>query len=131
MPITCSVDRARQRLFTAVEGTVTHLEVMAHWEKKRDDNCLHLSELIDATQVAVAFSAAEVLQIAQLLRDFVRRNALGPTAIVTGDDVSYGMILMLEILVKDVCDVRPFCDPGEAEEWLNAHPRLFTPAQEG
>ncbi len=131
MSIAYTVDRARQRLCTVAEGSVTYPEVVAHLEKKRDDNCLLLAEFVDATQAVVALSAAEVRQVAQLLRDLGRHNAIGPTAVVTGDDVSDGMIRMLGILAEDVCDIRPFRDRGKAEEWLNAIHPSRPPAQEG
>jgi hypothetical protein len=41
------------------------------------------------------------------------------------------MMRMLEILVEDVCDVRPFRDLGKAKEWLNIIPMPRPPAQKG
>jgi hypothetical protein len=131
MPIAYTVDRARQRLFTVAQGSVTYPEVVAHLDKERDDNCLPLTELIDATQATAVLSAAEVRLIVDRLRNLGRDNALGQTAVVTGDDISYGMMRMLEILVQDVCNVRPFRDRGKAEEWLNAIPMRRPPAKKG
>jgi hypothetical protein len=33
------------------------------------------------------------------------------------------LMRMIEILVEDVCDVRPFRDEQEARAWLAAQPR--------
>jgi len=130
MPIVYSIDRLRRRLFAMAKGTVPISEVVAHLWKERDDNGLPLTELIDATQATVSFSDTEIRKIIDLLRELGRRNALGPTAVVTGDDVSYGIMRMLGILIEDVCDVRPFRSCDKAEEWLNTIPKPRLPTQE-
>ena len=40
------------------------------------------------------------------------------TAIVVDSELAYGMLRMLEILVEDVCSIRPFRDHEKAEQWL-------------
>jgi len=129
MPISYSIDRARRWLFTVAEGPVTFSDIMVHLENERNDNGLPFTELIDATRAAAALNAADVRRIVDRLRNLGRDNALGPTAILTGDDVSYGMMRMLEIMVADVCDIRPFRSRSKAEEWLNAIPVPRPPAQ--
>jgi hypothetical protein len=131
MPIVYTLNHARQRLFSVAEVSMTYPEVVAHLKKERDNNCLPLAELIDATQVTVALSAGEVHEVAQLLQDLGCHNTIGPMAIVTGDDISYGMVRMLEILLEDVYHVRPFRDRVKAEEWLNTISVPCTPVQEG
>lgn len=118
MSIAYSVDRVHRRVSAVAEGSVTHPEIVAHLRKERDDDGLRFTEFIDATQATVSLSASEVREIVELLRDLGRRNALGPTAVVVVNDVSYGTLRMLEVLVEDVCVVRPFRDRDEAEEWL-------------
>jgi hypothetical protein len=56
--------------------------------------------------------------------------ALGPTAIIVVSDFAYGMMRMLEILVEDVCDIRPFRDRGEAEKWINSFTNPRPPTRE-
>ncbi len=131
MPITYTTDRARRRLFTVAEDSVTYSDIMVHLEKERVDNGLPMAELIDATWATVDFHTADVQRIVYRLRHLGRKNALGPTAIATGYDVSYGIMRMLEIMVADVCDVRSFRSCGKAEEWLNAIPMPRPPTQEG
>jgi hypothetical protein len=130
MPITHAIDRSRRRLVTAAQGDVTYLEIVAHLELERDDGGLPLSEFIDASLATVNSSAMEVQLIVDRLRSLGRQNALGPTAILVGDDVSYGVMRMLETLVEDVSDIRPFRGRDEAEEWLNAIPMPRPPAQD-
>jgi hypothetical protein len=130
MPITYSIDSARRRLFAVAEGSVTYGEIMAHLGKERDDEGLPLPELIEAREATVVLTAAEVRQVVERLRALGGESALGPTAVVTDDDVSYGIMRMLEVLVEDVCDIRPFRDRDEAEEWLNATRMPRPPTQE-
>ncbi|MEQ1774571.1 MAG: hypothetical protein ABL891_12375 [Burkholderiales bacterium] len=98
---------------------MTYSEIVAYLKKEQDDNCLQLHELIDAKQATAAFSPAEVHQVVARLRDLGHHSTLGATAVVVGDDISYGMLRMLGILGEDVCDIRPFRSRNEAEEWLN------------
>lgn len=120
MPIAYSVDRERRWLFAVADGEVGFPEIATHLRKERDDGGLPFPELIDATRATVALSGAEVRRVVDLLRDLGHQSALGPTAVVVGGDVSYGVMRMLEILVEDVCIVRPFLSRLEAEEWLLA-----------
>jgi len=43
---------------------------------------------------------------------------LGPTAVVVSSEFGFGMIRMLEILLEEVCIVKPFHDYDAAEQWL-------------
>ena len=120
MPITYSIDRARQRLLAVATGAVSCAEILEHLEKERFDGGLPLPELGDATRATVALSPAEVRDVVSRLRELGYQNALGPCAVVVGDDLSYGVLRMLEVLVEDVCDVRPFRSGNEAEKWLDS-----------
>ena len=118
MPITYSIDREKRRLTAVATGAVKYPEVLRHLELERLDGGLPLLELIDGTNATAALSSAEVRAIVERLRALGRSEALGPTAIVVNDNASYGMMRMLEILVEDVAEVRPFRDRAEAEAWL-------------
>jgi hypothetical protein len=41
---------------------------------------------------------------------------------VVANDYAYGMLRMLEILLDDVCLVRPFRERDAAEQWLLEQP---------
>jgi len=130
MPITYAIDRSRRRLVTSAQGDVTYSEIMAHLDMERDDGGLPLSEFIDASPATINISAREVRLIVDRLHSLGRLSALGPTAILVGNEVSYGMMRMLEILVGDVTDIRPFRDRDEAEDWLDAASKQRPPGQE-
>ena len=75
----------------------------------------------------MVLSREEVEGAVERLRELGRVNALGPTAVVVGNDVSYGILRMLETLVEDFCDVRPFRNRAEAEGWLETMPQARPP----
>jgi hypothetical protein len=54
-----------------------------------------------------------------MLRWLGERTRLGPTAVVVDSDLAYGIVRMVEILVQDVCLVKPFRDKLDAELWLD------------
>ncbi|HZE18882.1 MAG TPA: hypothetical protein VE402_02060, partial [Candidatus Angelobacter sp.] len=60
--------------------------------------------------------------IVETLRRLGRKGALGPTAVLVSNDVTYGMLRMIETLVGDVAAVRPFRERAEAEKWLATAP---------
>ena len=75
-------------------------------------------ELIDGRAATPTWSSAQAREIVELLTTFGRKSALGPTAVVVADDLAFGMLRMLEILLEDVCIVKPFYDYDTAEQWL-------------
>ena len=113
----CNVD-AVSRVTTIAEGTVTMPEVRAHLQRERRDLTRPYSELIDARRATVSLSSTEVREIAELLRSLARSHRLGRTAVVVSSDAAYGVVRMLQVLVEDICDVRPFLDLPAAERWL-------------
>lgn len=120
MPITFSVDPQRRRVTSVATGTVTLADIREHLEQERAEDGLPYPEVIDATRATTAFSAADARIVVRLLEDLGRQGRLGPTAVIVADDVSYGMMRMLEILLDGVCLIRPFRvqERDEVERWL-------------
>jgi hypothetical protein len=127
--ITFSIDPTRRRLDAVAEGTVTLPEILEHVEKERVEQGLPLPELIDATRATGSLTPAEVRQLVDRLRELGEDNVLGPTAVVVGNDLAYGILRMLEILVEDACAIRPFRNRRDAEDWLEAMPAPPPPAR--
>lgn len=123
MPISLSVDHAEKKVFARAEGLISVGDIRLHLEGERAELGLSYSELIDARGYIPAFSAAEVRDIVAILRRLGESSRLGPTAVIVDTDLGYGMIRMLEILVGDVCAVRPFRDMEEGEQWLARAPQ--------
>ena len=118
MSMTATVDHARRRVLVRAEGSITLDEILAHLDEERGLGGLSYSELIDGRGHSPDFSAAQVRVIVAALRRHAESSVLGPTAIIVETDVGYGMLRMLEMLVEDVCAVRPFRREAEAEKWL-------------
>jgi hypothetical protein len=114
-----SVDAERNEVTTIAEGTATLDEIRAHLYRENSDSALPYRELIDARNAVVRLSSSELRQIVELLRSLARSRSLGRTAVVVSTDVAYGILKMLQILVEDVCVVRPFRDLAAATLWLN------------
>jgi hypothetical protein len=118
MPVTYALNPERQELFAAASGAITMDDIRTHLTQEHRNNGLAYRELIEASQATVAFSTSDVRAAVEILRAYAREGVLGPTAIVVGNDLAYGMIRMLGILLEDICQVRPFRARQDAEQWL-------------
>jgi hypothetical protein len=118
MSYTTTVDHAKRRVLVRAQGPITLADVRTHLEEERLGVGLTYSELIDARGFSPAFSPEGVRTLVNILRRLGRDSKLGPTAIIVDTDFGYGMLRLLEVLVEDVCDIRPFRHQEEAEKWL-------------
>jgi len=119
VPITATFDHQHHRVIAVAEGRVTLDEIRSHLEEERQEPALGYSELIDARGVIPDFPPADIRILVAWLRWLGERTHLGPTAIVVDSDLAFGMVRMIEMLVDDVCQVRPFRDKLDAELWLD------------
>jgi hypothetical protein len=119
VPITATYDHQHRRVIARAEGRVTLEEIRDHLEEERQEPGLAYAELIDARGVIPEYSPADVRVLVAWLRWLGERTRLGPTAVVVDSDLAYGMVRMVEILVQDVCLVKPFRDKLDAELWLD------------
>ncbi len=120
MSIITQVDHERHELNVIAKDAVSLEDVEAHLRQEEESHALGYRELIDASEATSMFDSDDVRTVVALLQDLGRRAALGPTAIIVSNDVTYGMCRMLEILLDDVCELRPFrmSERAEAEHWL-------------
>ena len=118
MGISYQIHHDNKALYATADGPITLNDIRNHLFKERLENGLPYAELIDARTATPAFSSEEVRIIVTILRDFAKEHTLGPTAVVVGTDLGFGIIRMLEILVEDACAVRPFRDIDAALQWL-------------
>jgi hypothetical protein len=119
VPITATFDHQHRRVIAVAEGRVTLDEIRSHLEEERQEPALGYSELIDARGVIPDFPPADVRILVAWLRWLGERTRLGPTAVVVDSDLAFGMVRMVEMLVDDVCQVRPFRNKLDAELWLD------------
>jgi hypothetical protein len=120
MAITFVVDRFRQRVLTHADGVVTFEDLNRHLDQEELARGLDLPELIDARAATTNLTAEQIQQLVQRAADIARRIPFGPTAIVTTDDVVYGMARMYSMLAENagVC-LAVFRDLDAAEHWLD------------
>jgi hypothetical protein len=126
MTITSSIDHDRRYMEATASGSVAYEEVRNHLLEERREHGLSYAELIDARDATPVWSTAQAREIVELLRTLGRESTLGPTAVVVSNDFSYGMLRMLEILLENVCVVRPFIDYDAAQQWLRSLRRTAT-----
>jgi hypothetical protein len=120
MPIRYSIDPARHRLMTVADGVVTFHDINAHLDLEQRNRDLHRAELIDARGATTDVTSEQVRRLVRRAADMLRVVELGPTAIVTTDDVVYGMARMYSILAEGVgVNVEVFRDMEFATRWLD------------
>jgi hypothetical protein len=119
MALTYSIDRTRRRLMTSAEGLVTYPDLVSHLERAFQENTIDFAELFDATRATPAILTSELRRVVRHLWKLASQSAVGPAAVVVADDLSFGLVRMLGILMEDVCAVRPFRSLAEAEAWLD------------
>jgi hypothetical protein len=100
------------------EGRVTLEQIRDHLEDERQEPGLAYSELIDARRADPDLSSADIRILVALLRWLGERTRLGPTAVLVSTDYQYGITRMVEMLVEDVCPIKPFRTETDAERWL-------------
>jgi hypothetical protein len=119
MPIRYSIDRIHRRLMTHADGIVTFHDINAHLDLEQQNRDLNRSELIDARGATTDITSDQVRRLVRRAADMLRQVDLGPTAIVTTDDVVYGMARMYSILAEGVgAAAEVFRDMESATRWL-------------
>jgi hypothetical protein len=116
--MTTIIDHAHRRVLVKAEGTISLNDIRAHLEEERVGIGLTYDELIDARGFSTNISQKAVHTIVEALRRLGKESRLGPTAVIVDSDVGYGMLRMLSVLVEDDCQIQPFRQQEEAEQWL-------------
>jgi len=118
LSITATYDHAQRRVMARAQGPVTIEEIRDHLEDERQEPGLAYSELIDARAAVVELSAADIRVLVAWLRWLGERTKLGPTAVLVDTDFQFGITRTIEMLVEDVCEVKPFRSESDAKRWL-------------
>jgi hypothetical protein len=104
---------------THADGIVTFHDINAHLDLEQRNRDLTRSELIDARGATTDITSDQVRRLVRRAADMLRLVDLGPTAIVTNDDVVYGMARMYSILAEGVgAAAEAFRDMESATRWL-------------
>jgi hypothetical protein len=121
MAIRYSVDRLRGRLLTHADGIVTFHDINAHLDVEQRDHNLERPELVDARGATTDLTADQIRRLVHRAADMLRVAQLGPTAIVTDDDVVFGMARMYALLAeREGIVAEVFRDVESANRWLDS-----------
>lgn len=118
MTITSSIFHDQGYMVAIASGPIGWEEVRIHLFAERFAGGLSYRELIDARAAVPTWSSAQAREIVSLLTNFGRKSVLGPTAVVVSSEFGFGMMRMLDILLEDVCIVKPFRDYDAAVQWF-------------
>jgi hypothetical protein len=120
MAIRYSIDGIHRRLVTRADGVLTFHDINAHLDVEQRNRDLDLPELFDARGATTNLTTEQVHRLVSRAANMLRVTDLGPTAIVTTNEVLYGMARMYAVLVEGAgapADV--FSDVVSAIRWLN------------
>ena len=121
MPIRYSVDRSRGRLLTHADGIISFHDINAHLDVEQREHNLDRPELIDARGARTSLTAVQIRQLVQRAANMLRVVELGPTAIVTDDDMVFGMAQLYSRLAeRDGIAAEAFRDIESANRWLDS-----------
>ena len=118
MPFSHRIDHDARKMWTQVVGPIHFSDIVEHLKAEVGESGQTYPEMVDATQAKAVFTPVEARQVVNNMRQIGEKSKLGPTAVVVSDDITYGMLRMLSILLEDVCAIQVFRQKDEAERWL-------------
>jgi 2-hydroxychromene-2-carboxylate isomerase len=122
MPVTYEIDSSRQLVRTLASGLVTYRELERHVAEEEHDDAIGLAEVFDARGARTDLTSAQVRGLVVRTDALVRKGRFGALAIVTDNDVAFGMARMYQLLCEASVAVRieVFRDLEPALAWLRA-----------
>jgi hypothetical protein len=98
VPIRFTFDPKLNMLFTIAEGLISFEEIEKHLEEEAAQSLLGHREVFDAYAATTNLTDNQVRAIVSRLVEMARNGAFGPTALVTNNDMLFGMAMMMKIL---------------------------------
>jgi hypothetical protein len=120
MSIRFRYDPELKILFTTAEGLVTFEELQSHLDEESRACALAYRELFDAMKARTNLTASEVRLVVGRLKSMMNARSMGPTAVVTVNDVFHGMVSLMAIVSEIEAGPRiaVFRSFDEGLEWL-------------
>jgi hypothetical protein len=118
MPIIFGVNPERNEVDSTAVGPISYDDVKNHLLAERYFGGLRYKEFVDGRTATIAWSPKETELIVGMIRTLSRESRLGPTAVLVSTDLDFGMVRMLEAILEDVAEIKPFRDEQEARSWL-------------
>ena len=125
MPIQIVVDHELKEVKTTATGPIVIADVQKHLAQEQDEGGLAYRELVDASEAEPLMSTKDARATVELLKTLAAQGMLGPTAVIVPNDVGYGLVRMVEILLDGAAEIRPFrkAEAVDAREWLDGESR--------
>ncbi len=122
MPIRFTYNSKLNILFTTAEGVVSFEEIHAHLKGEWSAHLVGTRELVDASAASTNLTSDEVKKIVATLQQMAKQREFGPTAVVTNDNVVFGMASMAAILseLRGGPVIGAFRSLSEGLNWLYA-----------
>jgi hypothetical protein len=121
MPIQIVVDHELKEVKTIAIGPIAIEDIRSHLAEEREGGGLAYREFVDASGAEpVVMNTTDARTVVELLKALAEKGRLGPTAVIVPNDLGYGLLRMVEILLEGVAEVRPFrkTEKAEARAWL-------------
>ena len=118
MPITFTVDHAKQLVVVIATGPVTRQTVLSYFDTQRRLDGLSYPRLVECRNLEPQLTDEDWRDVAAWLRQVTQHVAFGPAAVVVDHDRTFALVEMISNLVSDLCELRPFGDRESAQEWL-------------
>jgi hypothetical protein len=121
MPIQYTIDPKDGRMLTRADGMVRFHDIVAHLDVEESNRDLSRAELIDARDAVTDLTADQVRLLVQRAAKVLATAGVGPTAIVTTNDLVFGMARMYALLADGVgVNAEVFRDIRSATDWLGS-----------
>lgn len=98
VPIRFTLDPTLNILITTLQGLISFDDIEKHLDEEAARGFLGYPEICDATEASTNLTDDQARAIVARLRDMAESQAFGATAVVTQNDVFFGMVMMIKIL---------------------------------
>jgi hypothetical protein len=122
MPIRFIYNSEMKILFTTAEGVISFEEVQAHLDCEWLAQRVASREFVDASAASTNLTSQEAKKLAARVLEMAKQQEFGPTAIVTSDNVLFGMASMAGIIseLRGGPAIGVFRSISEGLSWLRA-----------
>jgi hypothetical protein len=120
MPFTYETDRAQRLVRVVIRGTIHLQDLLEQIDAVGVGGLFTFRHLVDARESIFDLSTEDVRTINSKVTELKESFGSGRTALIAGDDVTFGMGRMNQIISKQTIETfNVFRDVSEAEAWLD------------
>ena len=114
MSFNMSVDHERKEVEAIALGPITYIDTVNHLLNERHFAGFVYKEFLDARDADFSWTQEEMRDIVATVQNLSGELNFGPTAVLVSTDVAFGTVRMLQMLIENFAEVRPFRDEQEA-----------------